>query len=57
MYDYKLEVEDQRRYAREYRARAESLRSDVEKEIRQLEDMANRADVLADHIERLCTKK
>ena len=57
MYDYSKEVEAQRALAKDYRLRAEMTRNRADKEVATLEDMAKRADVLADHIEKLCTKK
>jgi len=57
MYDYSQEVEFQREVARGNRAKAEELRRMANQQAAFLEDLAKRAETLADHIQLICTKK
>jgi hypothetical protein len=56
-YDYSMEVEHYRSIASRYRAQAASIKASSDKQISFLEDSARRADVLADFIQRICTRK
>lgn len=56
-YDYKKEVDYYRAQAEGYREQANTARIIYEDKVKFLMEMAERADILAKHIQRLCSSK